>query len=505
MPGGLMQLSAYGAQDFYLTGNPQISYFKTVYRRYTNFSMENYRINPQGNLGLTDNDTTNYRFEIKRNGDLISDMYLVFDLPSIYSDNGTQFKWIKNIGFNIINRVTVYIGGSLIDENYGEWFDIWNELTLPQNKKDQFNEMIGNVPELYDPSSTHGYQTYPSSSINSTIPSIQGRKIRVPLIFWFNRNYSLAIPLVSLQYMPLEINVELRKITDLYTVIDINEANETYGCRIKPLKTVADYNRSYALFNFVNDNSFDLSAGEGNSKTIKNFNINIYLDVNFIFLETEEMKLFAKSEHKYLIQQVRQSSFQGSIGNDTLELLVHHPTSFMVVVAKRSDIENRNDWNNYTNWIDEDIPPWSDNFNNEFYEEYYDDTNSSEILNTQNFSFRNSPNILKSLKLKLNGADRFAEQEPEYFNRIIPFKYAKSIPKKGIMMYSFGVNPLDYQPSGSCNFSRFNSIEVFLETQEVPIPQGNVENMYKYDINVYTVNYNILRIANGIGNVEFSN
>ena len=305
--------------------------------------------------------------------------------------------------------------------------------------------------------------------------------------------------------MPLEINVELRKITDLYTVIDINEANETYGCRIKPLKTVADYNRSYALFNFVNDNSFDLSAGEGNSKTIKNFNINIYLDVNFIFLETEEMKLFAKSEHKYLIQQVRQSSFQGSIGNDTLELLVHHPTSFMVVVAKRSDIENRNDWNNYTNWIDEDIPPWSDNFNNEFYEEYYDDTNSSEILNTQNFSFRNSPNILKSLKLKLNGADRFAEQEPEYFNRIIPFKYAKSIPKKGIMMYSFGVNPLDYQPSGSCNFSRFNSIEVFLETQEVPIPQGNVENIYKYDINVYTVNYNILRIANGIGNVEFSN
>ena len=171
MPGGLMQLSAYGAQDFYLTGNPQISYFKTVYRRYTNFAMENYRINPQGNLGLTDNDTTNYRFEIKRNGDLISDMYLVFDLPSIYSDNGTQFKWIKNIGFNIINRVTIYIGGSLIDENYGEWFDIWNELTLPANKKDQFNEMIGNVPELYDPSSTHGYQTYPSASINSTIPS----------------------------------------------------------------------------------------------------------------------------------------------------------------------------------------------------------------------------------------------------------------------------------------------------------------------------------------------
>ena len=96
MPGGLMQLSAYGAQDFYLTGNPQISYFKTVYRRYTNFSMENYRINPLGNLGLTDDDITNYKFEIKRNGDLISDIYLVFNLPNIYSDNGTEFRWIKN-------------------------------------------------------------------------------------------------------------------------------------------------------------------------------------------------------------------------------------------------------------------------------------------------------------------------------------------------------------------------------------------------------------------------
>lgn len=505
MPGGLLQISAYGAQDFYLTGNPQISFFKSVYRRYTNFAMENYRINPEGNLGLTDNDITSYKFEIKRNGDLISDIYLVFSLPDIYSDNGTDFRWIKNIGFNIINKVSVYIGGSLIDENYGEWFDIWNELTLPQNKKREFDEMIGNIPEMYDPANSPGFDYYPQAPINGTVPSIRGRKIRVPLIFWFNRNYSLAIPLVALQYMPLEIVLEMRNITDLYTVVDINKNNETYGCRIKPLKTVPDYNKYYSLINYVNDSSFDLVAGEGNSRTLKNFNIDVYLDVNYIFLDTEEMKTFAKSEHKYLIQQVKQSSFKGSIGSDTLELLVHHPTSFMIVVAKRSDVEDRNDWNNYTNWILEETAPWSDGFQNEFYEKYYDDEESTEYVNNSNYNFRKSPFIIENLKLKLNGTDRFSEQEADYFNRVIPFKHANKIPKKGIMMYNFGVNPLDYQPSGSCNFSRFNSIELFLETVNSPRPVSLGDYIYKFDINVYTINYNILRIANGTGNVEFSN
>jgi len=87
----------------------------------------------------------------------------------------------------------------------------------------------------------------------------------------------------------------------------------------------------------------------------------------------------------------------------------------------------------------------------------------------------------------------------------MPYKYAKRMPKKGILMYSFAVNPLDHQPSGSCNFSRFNSIELFLETQDVPKPTGLNDYMYKYDINVYTVNYNILRIMSGMGNLEFSN
>lgn len=504
MPGGLIQLAAYGSQDYYLSGNPQISFFKTVYRRYTNFAMEYYRINPEGNLGLSDNDVVNYKFEIKRNGDLISDIYMVFTLPDIYSDKGTDFQWIKNIGFNIINRVSIFVGNSLIDENLGEWFDIWNELTLPESKKEEFNEMIGNIPELYDPANSPGYSYYPKAAKGDTnIPSIKGRKIRVPLIFWFNRNYSLALPLVALQYYPVEISVEIKNISDLYTVIDIDNSSDTFGCRIKPKNTINNYAANYSLNNFVNDSS--ISSGEGDNAVLMNFDIDIYLDINYIFLDSEEMKNFAKSEHKYLIQQVKVSSFKGSVGSDTLDLLVHHPTSFMVVVAKRSDAEDRNEWNNYTNWIDEKIPPWSENFHNPYYEPYSSQILAQEQMNETNYPFRNSPFIIKNMLLKLNGTDRFQAQDSDFFGRVIPYKYAKKIPKKGILMYSFGVNPLDHQPSGSCNFSRFNSIELFLETLDVPRPTGLDDYMYKYDINVYTVNYNILRITNGTGNLEFSN
>jgi hypothetical protein len=466
--------------------------------------MEYYRVNPDGNLGLSEDGVINYKFEIKRSGDLVSDIYMVFTLPDIFSSGNTNFQWIKNIGFNIINKVSIYIGNSLIDENYGEWFNIWNELTLPESKRKEFDEMIGNVPELYDPENATSQGYYPNRFVgNDTIPSIKSRKIRVPLIFWFNRNYSLALPLVALQYYPVEINIEMRRITDLYTVIETETTVPKFGTRIKPLKTNANYQSRYSLVNFVKDSS--LILGEGDTKTIKNFNIDIYLDVNYVFLDSEEMKSFAKSEHKYLIQQVKQSSFKGSIGSDTLELLVHHPTSFMIVVAKRSDIEDRNDWNNYTNWIDEEEPPWSDSFNNPFFETYYDQDIAREKMNDSNYTFRNSPFILKNLQLKLNGTDRFSSQEADFFARAQTFKYAKRMPKKGIMMYSFAVNPLDYQPSGSCNFSRFNSIELFLETQDVPRPTGLDDYQYRYDINVYTVNYNILRITSGTGNLEFSN
>ena len=217
------------------------------------------------------------------------------------------------------------------------------------------------------------------------------------------------------------------------------------------------------------------------------------------------MRKFAQSEHKYLIDQVKLSSYEGIIGSKTLDLKIQHPTSFVVVVGKRDDVDNRNDWNNYTNWVDEKTPPFRSGFNNEFFEEFKNDTNASEKGTDSNYSLKKSPYILKNLQLKLNGTDRFSAEDSDFLNNVVSNSFAKQNPKKGILFYSFSLNPFDYQPSGTCNMSRFNTIELFIETQDVPIPTTSSDNVFKYDINVYTVNYNILRITSGTGNLEFSN
>ena len=510
MPGGYIQLAALGSQDFYLTANPQISFFKTVYRRYTNFSMDFFKINPEGNLGLNDQEVVTYKFKIERNADLINDIYFNFTLPDIYSSDNIDFKWIKNIGFNIIEKASIYIGGSVIDEHYGEWFQIWHELTCPMDKREVLDKMIGNIPEMYDPANAPGNNgIYPNASIISGRekinigPSILSRRIRVPLIFWFNRNPSLSLPLIALQYDPVQIDIICKKITDLYTIIDTVETSPSYGMRIKPNTADSRYSSRVGIQNFVSDTTmFD---GEVGNKKLVNFSIDPFLDINYIYLETKEMKRFAQSEHKYLIEQVRQSTFKGIVGTSTLELQIHHPTSLMVIIPKRSDAEDRNDWNNYTNWIDEKIPPYAIGFQNEFYNSFVDDEQGNEEVTHANFDFRKNINCLKNMNLKLNGVDRFATQEPDYFNYLQSYSFSKTSPREGIYPYSFSIDPFKYQPSGSCNMSRFNKIELTVETQQAPIPSGSSEYIYKYDVNVYTIHYNILRIVAGMGNVEFSN
>jgi hypothetical protein len=529
MPGGLLQIKAYGAQDFYLTSNPQISFFKTVYRRYTNFSMDYYRLNPDGNIGLNDQETVTYKFKIDRNADLIHDIYFTFSLPDIYSNDNVDFKWVKNIGYNIIDKVSVYIGGSVIDEHYGEWFQIWNELTTPLDKKNLLNEMIGNVPEMYDPANAPGnHGIYPNASVQTgrinlnAGASIKKRVIRVPLIFWFNRNPSLALPLIALQYDPVQINITCRKITDLYTIKDIIPTSESYGSILKPQTTNTFYNSRYGIQNFVNE--ADMFTGVIGNRQLVNFSIDPYLDINYVYLDTKEMRNFAQTEHKYLIEQVRQSSFQGIVGSQTLDLQIHHPTSLMVIVCKRNDIEDRNDWNNYTNWVLEDVPPYGLGFENPYFNKYERNFKKGEVsylstvnkiawekANNVNYEIKKDKNCIKSISLNLDGTDRFTTQDPDFFNYLQSYSFSKTGPKAGIYPYSFSLDPFKFQPSGTCNMSRFNKIELNVETQVTPIPSEAVregerlENLYKYDINVYTINYNILRVVSGMGNVEFSN
>ena len=169
MGGGLLQLVAYGAQDVYLTGNPQITFFKVVYRRHTNFSIESIQQTFNGNAKEGNRVTC----QISRNGDLVHKLYVVFDSVTTQTD---ARKCIK--------KVEVEIGGQLIDRQYGDWMTIWNELTLPVGKKNGYDGMIDGTAASGD------------------------SKAYVPLEFWFCRNIGLALPLIALQYHEVKINIE---------------------------------------------------------------------------------------------------------------------------------------------------------------------------------------------------------------------------------------------------------------------------------------------------------
>ena len=194
MGGGLMQLVAYGAQDIYLTGNPQITFFKVVYRRHTNFSMESIQSTFNGTVdfGKKANVT------ISRNGDLVGAMYLEIELPTLDADN----SYVEGVGNAVIKSVEVEIGGQRIDKHYGEWLDIWGELNVDANHKTVYQSMVGNAG---------------SEGAVSTRGTQKPERFYVPLRFWFNRNPGLALPLIALQYHEVKLNFEFEEASKMTT------------------------------------------------------------------------------------------------------------------------------------------------------------------------------------------------------------------------------------------------------------------------------------------------
>lgn len=274
MGGGLIQLIAYGAQDIYLTGNPQITFFKNVYRRHTNFSIES--------IGFSFNNPPNFEKKLtctlSKTADLIHKVYLEVTLPEITPSGGGSFNWVNNIGHSLIKEVSIEIGGNEIDKHYGEWLTIWNELSQSLDKQDGYNEMIGNTASLV--SNYPGDIIYDNDDIGN-LPQSQNNAnvvpettLFIPLQFWFCRNKGLSLPLISLDYHDIKINITFKKFSDCYTITNATEtdANPTGSTTISP----------------ANPSLVDAM---------------IYVD--YIFLDTEEKQQFLTTQHEYLIEQLQ--------------------------------------------------------------------------------------------------------------------------------------------------------------------------------------------------------
>ena len=536
--GALSQIKNYNTNSTnnFLELDPQISFFKIVYRKYTRFAMENIKFDNLSRSVLNYDSNTIITADIPRNGDLLKKLYFTFELPNIYSgcyNNSNnvkvnyEFKWIKNIGINIFNSVKLKINGQIIDTLYSDYINIWKELHLSSDEKSLFNKNIGNYPELYDPKNNLGQNgRYPSINNNGdtisitnqgskyynnsnnnvlvktpsglegieyVFPSIQSKKIKVPLPFSFFVNSGLSLPLMALQYSQLSIEIDFKKFRDLFTIIDPKyiENSESFNKRIKP--TTNEY---HDMTNFT-------------SNFIYNIKPNI--EGEYIFLDDDERNRFAINDHEMLITQHKIGNIDGiNIQSGLEEVNAEitpgiNPVKYLTWVVKRDDYYKHNEWSNYTNWINEDIPPYSiENFYNE---KYYNMTDSKlsfydpkVTAHKNNFKLENlKKNILTSVKIEFDGISRI-DKDIEYFEKQQPYQHFKTNPKDGIFVYSFSLNPLEYQPSGCCNFSSILKPKIYFRKQS----QENFSE-YNYRAFLYVINYNIFIIQNGVGNLKFTN
>ena len=547
MGGGLMQLVAYGAQDVYLTGNPQITFFKVVYRRHTNFSVECIEQTFNGTADFGRTVTCN----ISRNGDLVTKMYLKVELEATTGNNG-NYGFVENLGHAIIESAKVEIGGSKIDEQYGDWLNIWNELARNSSLDRGYDKMVGNVPELRKITSDKKRYT-----------------MYVPMQFWFCRNNGLALPLIALQYHDVRVTFKFR---------DVREC-------------INGTNRSDIKFK------------------------DAILLIDYIYLDSEERKRFAQASHEYLIEQLQFTGDESvNTAQEKFRLNFNHPCKALywalrmgnyttgketvalnnngeidverfakvVWLATRTGLTNNGtqiavtindeisvpgnaaagkydgsdalvalvgagggtaatsgakinaqlvhvaaatgnaavDLDNVVIISHEVTPAMVSKYDYATLAKGLTAGSEAEDAlklfrrvfyqhNNYGLYVDGTENPVLSAKLQLNGHDRFSEQDGHYFNYVQPDQHHSNTPSDGINVYSFALNPEEHQPSGTCNMSRIDNATLSLKLGERNAPNSrNFQDDYLVDdtvCSIYTVNYNVLRIMSGMGGLAYSN
>jgi hypothetical protein len=542
MGGGLMQLVAYGAQDVYLTGNPQITFWKVSYKRHTNFAMESIEqtFNGQADFGRRVTCT------ISRNGDLAYRTYLQVTLPEIgqnlkkSADKGVYARWLDFPGEQLISQVEVEIGGQRIDRQYGDWMHIWNQLTMSTEQQRGYFKMIGNTTQLTfitDPlfNAIDGpCDANAPRQVCAPRNALPETTLYVPLQFWFCRNPGLALPLIALQYHEVKINLDIRPIEEcLFAISTLNSAAVTGDAAFK---TVSAYNQSLVA-------------------------ASLYVD--YVFLDTDERRRMAQNPHEYLIEQL-QFTGDESVGSSSnkIKLNFNHPVKELIWVVQPdknvdycSSLEQGTILNrllgaqpfNYTDAVDA-LPNAIHAFGGQdsvagttgSYIDasgLFNDAGANDVYTTGTTWWGNAADAVSSnlphfshmsgvasgvsdagtfvltetsldmhcwgenpvvtAKLQLNGQDRFSEREGTYFDLVQPWQHHTRAPDTGINLYSFALRPEEHQPSGSCNFSRIDNA-----TLQLVLSNATVEGTNTAKVRVYAVNYNVLRVMSGMGGLN---
>lgn len=410
MGGALLELIATGKQDSHLTGNPQITFFKSVHKRHTNFSVESIS---QQFLEAADFGKK-VSCIIDRKGDLLSQTILEVELPGLetsLADADRKVSWINGIGHHMIKTIELTIGGEVICSMTGEFLDIYSELTVSGSQRDGYYKMVGK------------YTSYDRTTQRDSL------RLYIPIPFWFCRDMGLVLPLIAMQYSEIRINVEFRPFSECW-------------------------------FSGTTDKPSDPSPLSITSAAI-------YCD--YIYLDTFERKKFATMQNlEYLIEQVQLSdsnTISANSSSSIIDFYFNHPVKELIWVYQPTDVSLSNDWGNFSNTLADDT-----------------------VIQT-----RAAP--LDKCQIKLNGQDRFESRGSEYFRLVQPYQRHTTSPDDYVYMYSFGINPEKAQPSGSCNFSKIDS-SLLLVDYKSGILAGQIR--------IYAINYNILKIKNGMAGLMYS-
>lgn len=511
MPGGLLNIIAYGNQNIILNGNPKKTFFKVVYSKYTNFGIQKFRIDYNGSRDIDPNTDAIYTFKIPRNAELLLDSYFVFSIPDIWSTilppvtpgdiwKPYHFKWINNLGTSAIKQVRIMIGTQVIQQYPGEYLRCVAERDFPEDKKKMFDMMTGNLEELNRPEFYGGnrYNNYPNAfylpDVAGPEPSIRGRKIYVPLNPWYMNDSKLALPLVALQYSEVTIEVTLRPIREIVTINNIGTMDEDVEKVEREYQTKLDdlyqriqpsfTNERHQLYRFLQPPpTIELTEDDYQNKT-SNWNADVHLLCNYCFLTAEESKTFALNEQKYLIKDVKHDIFYNIVGTRKIKIDTNALVSNWMWFYRRSDAFKRNEWSNYTNWQTKYIPYELNSGEN--VTPYIVGAVGSNSLNlgpgrdldfngvkriptnhktTPVFSLQNNRSILERFAIIIDGKFRENEMDSGIYNYVEKYRSTKSSLNNGVFNYNFSINTGDYlQPSGAMNLSRFKKIEFEMTT-----------------------------------------
>lgn len=502
--GGIVALVSYGAQNVILSGNPQMTYFYKAFKRYSHFATENISIPLDGPNELSFEHPIQLRAKIPRFGDLVSDMYFVFRIPDIYSKLASartqyEFQWSQYLGASIIQTAAFFVGGQKIHEVDGSYLLSRALLDYDQDAFQGWRTLVGNVPELNNPASGSyagaggGYPTVhpaPGAATQVNRPSIFGRDIYVPLAFWFTEDTCQALPLIGLQYHDCEVQLTLAPISSLYTVLDVSgyRVNPTYSMSATPTDVqqnlpnyVISADSTTQIKNFFTDIGYTVPP-------MNSWFINPRLETTFVYLPQEEQRIFAQQPLSYVMTQVTKYPFPSLTSRQVLDLYTHNPVTRLILLQRRSDALQRNDFANFTNWAAWPVAPFAAT------------PQLNPAIPSSGLLLPNAQiDMIRALRVLCDGNEIQEQKAIDYFTKVSTYRYAKGIGQDGLPIYAFQLHSPSAQPTGSINSSRIKNFQIEVDVHPLP-PNAN----YAYDLNIYVENINWFEVTSGMGGLKYA-